>query len=201
MRSQIGGSSRPPNNPRLISVDTFPFMAPIAASTLLGAQFNNRNHNYNFASHIMSAIALVSPPEVLSSSQVTSDSSVPKRQFKINNPIIPQIINKKKYLPLRVPLGYPPNLSCTNDSSSRNPSSVLSKNSPAINVSTRRNKISSPFLTVPDSISPSIFYENESSDSNNSDIEWYEATWGNRRLKYEFGENDSDADENVDELV
>ncbi|CAG8775895.1 5555_t:CDS:2, partial [Gigaspora rosea] len=151
----------PPNNPISISVNTSPFIAPIAASTLTGAQFNNGSHNYNLASQIMFAFALMASCETPRSSQVTSDSSVQKEQFKINNPVVPSNYKQKEVLT----------------------SLSFNQNSSVINVSTRRNKIISPFLTVPDGIPPTIFYENESSDSNDSD----------------FGENDSDADENVDE--
>ncbi|KAF0540154.1 hypothetical protein F8M41_006675 [Gigaspora margarita] len=86
----------------------------------------------------MFIFASVALPEVLSSSQVTSDFSVPKRQFWINNPTVPPNYKQKEISAFlssdKVSL-----LICylSNDSSARSHSSVLPRNSPVIKAPTR----------------------------------------------------------------
>ncbi|KAF0501382.1 DNA/RNA polymerase [Gigaspora margarita] len=137
-----------------------------------------------------------------SSSQVSSDSAVQEKQFGIDNPnspLIPSHYKQKEIVPytnanLPPLMCYvPDSLSTGEDSSSKQ--EVLCVNKPIF----RRNKIISPFLDNSNSISPSIFYEDDESAFSDSDPEWYETTWGNKTIAYTFEENDSDNDEVIDE--
>ncbi|CAG8657372.1 15473_t:CDS:1 [Gigaspora rosea] len=66
--------------------------------------------------------------------------------------------------------------------------------------STTSCKLVSPFISAPEEFLPIIFFERNSEESDDSSFEWYSYIWNDKVLKYKFKENDSDADDMIDEV-
>ncbi|CAG8460185.1 6941_t:CDS:1 [Gigaspora rosea] len=65
--------------------------------------------------------------------------------------------------------------------------------------STISRKIVSPFIGTAGEFPPMIFLEGDSEESDDSNFEWYSYTWNDKVPEYKFEENNSDADDIIDE--
>ncbi|CAG8508108.1 2970_t:CDS:2 [Dentiscutata heterogama] len=192
------------NAPPKTSIVSEPFkeLEPYASrlKTQLGYSFKTLN-NLSFASSSSSTPSLIVIPEnvivdilqPLSLNYIRKEISLPSPNF--NN--LPSLVYYK------VPtsdseVSFPLNRHLNSDCS--NTLYTVQQNSLGTDSLTRNNKIVSPFIKAPDGNPPMIILENDSDESSNSDFEWYASAWKYRVPEYQFNENDSDADEIIDEI-